>query len=839
MLYRPRHVPGAERASSNLPPLELRIQRFLAHFDASSNWLHVVPGAEEPRKVDVDPPQTTGAAIIVRKAEILLGVTMNSARVPMGTMPVLEARGKTATIKHAGGILDKWTYEGLSRDKNQVLQSSTWTLESPSSDSKSLIVVFIASDQEERKSLQLLLEKDPDPVPLPTAGLPSYASSISQHPSSARTSTADAPATTSAPYDILDPNLHVRQHRRRDDKRESVQPWAQGDDGTVKWTPRWSEEEHQALRRVRRGVDSLSPHAPLYSLPPMGGDDDEGKSSRAALDLSQETVHELARHIGSFLRYLDAGLSFRGHGLEDQHIYIGGFTRKHLAVEASPDVESSGGREVLEVLVHLKGVWRRWTRTNDNTLLFTLPGGELDGRGLHVHEVKPHGSDREPDSWTFNSRSGRQLDLTKRVVATAWTLTPGAALHDVGVHDLVYVTFALDEPLKVDKGDVIKSMMHELVDLKQRNAELEESHRIAVRARKSAVERVRELEDVLRLKEGIFDSLERQISLLEKQNTALQLKEAELAALRVEMEEHPVCEGDLLHRYEQLAEIFDLVKDTLSCAVCYEPYQKDEATSLLCGHTFCRTCYTSWEQRSIDAFKLSPVAGQYLGPECPECRTADVRRGRVRIWSLEEVVRLVDRAQREIATKPYVPKFDLPKPVIARELVEREDRLVDVDGDGDQGMPAELPLTPASVGTPAVATIAGAAVELEALEALPVAAVPVDEAPEPQQGREQEAMDEDRADAPPVASPPLPSPSLARAAVPGDAFAINDALPQQMLDAHARSREQARVRALEDEARSALEAQRAREDEEEREAREAREQVLFERRRMPYGQVFR
>ncbi|TNY24199.1 hypothetical protein DMC30DRAFT_358924, partial [Rhodotorula diobovata] len=199
----------------------------------------------------------------------------------------------------------------------------------------------------------------------------------------------------------------------------------------------------------------------------------------------------------------------------------------------------------------------------------------------------------------------------------------------------------------VDKDEVIRSMMHELVELRQRNAELEQGHRIAVGARKSAVDRVRELEDILRLKEGLFDSLERQITLLEKQNTALQLKEAELAALRHEMEEHPVSESDLLHRYEQLAEIFDLVKDTLSCPVCYEPFQKDEAVSLMCGHTFCKPCYTSWEQRSIEAFKLSPVAGQYLGPDCPECRSADVRRGRIRIWSLEEVVRLVDRAQRE------------------------------------------------------------------------------------------------------------------------------------------------------------------------------------------------
>ncbi|GAA5892267.1 hypothetical protein JCM8208_001497 [Rhodotorula glutinis] len=427
MLYRPRHVPEAERASSHLPPLELRIRRFLAHYDASNEWRHVVPGAELPREVVVDVPQAPGTAIIVRNAEIVLSVKMNSARVPMGTVPMLESAGKTTTIKHAGGLADKWTYDGLSRDKSQVLQSSTWTLEGPCGDPKSLILVFMASNQ---------------------AGLPSYTSAISQHPSTTRRSTARPPATASTRRDAVDPNEHARHQRRHDDERAPVQPWSRGDDGTAKWTPVWTEEEHQALRAIRRGVDSLRPPAPLYSPASLHGEAGDGESGMKAIDMPQETVEELARHIGAFLRFFDAGLSFRGQGLKEQAIYIGGFSRKHLSVDKAP-VDSASGREVLEVLVHLKGIWRRWTQNNDNALLFTLPGGELDGRGLDVYAVKPHNSTRDPDTWTFNSRSGRQLDLTQRIVATAWTLTPGEALRDVGVHDLVYVTFALDEPLKV------------------------------------------------------------------------------------------------------------------------------------------------------------------------------------------------------------------------------------------------------------------------------------------------------------------------------------------------------------------------------------------------------
>ncbi|BGP37068.1 hypothetical protein JCM10449v2_000972 [Rhodotorula kratochvilovae] len=388
----------------------------------------------------------------------------------------------------------------------------------------------------------------------------------------------------------------------------------------------------------------------------------------------------------------------------------------------------------------------------------------------------------------------------------------------------------------MDKDEVIRSLTRELVETRQRNQELEQSYRIAVGARRAACDKVRELEDVLRLKDGIFESLERQVSLLEKQNTALQLKEAELATLRMEMEEHPVCESDLKHRYDQLVDIFDNIKDTLSCAVCYEPYGRDEAVSLMCGHTFCKSCYKTWEERHVEAFKLSPRSGQYIGPECPECRLADGRRGRIRVWSLEEVVRLVDRATREIAGKPYVPKVDPPRPVSAKELVEREDRLVDVD-DGGEGLAQDLPPTPVSEGTPAPV--------LDAAE--PPEAVLMDvEAPQlpdnPSNALEASAGRLDASAA--AASGDLPfTDGAVEPAAPASAsagvFEISDTLSRQMLDAHARAREEARLRAQEAEALAAEEARRVRDEEEEREAREAREQVMYERARTPYVQVFR
>ncbi|GAA6048061.1 hypothetical protein JCM3770_000172 [Rhodotorula araucariae] len=394
----------------------------------------------------------------------------------------------------------------------------------------------------------------------------------------------------------------------------------------------------------------------------------------------------------------------------------------------------------------------------------------------------------------------------------------------------------------MDKDEVIRSLMRELVETRQRNEELEESCRLAVEARKSACEKSRELEDVLQLKEGIFDSLERQITLLEKQNTALQLKEAELAALRLEMVEHPVSESDLKHRYDQLVEIFENIKETLSCAVCYEPYGRDQAVSLMCGHTFCKSCYKSWEERHMEAFKLSPVAGQYLGPECPECRLADGRRGRIRVWSLEEVVRLVDRATREIAGKPYVPRVDPPPPVRAAELVERDDRLVDVDAVAN-GMSPDLPPTPVSVGTPAQGVVEPSDAVFMDLELAQLpdgqSNAPAMPLPDPEaapaaalDGTLNSTVD---STLPSTASGELSAP----AALAGAVFEISDALSRQMLDAHARAREEARLRAQAEEARAAEEARRAREEEEEREAREAREQVLYERQRTPYVQVFR
>ncbi|GAA6024677.1 hypothetical protein JCM10207_007832 [Rhodosporidiobolus poonsookiae] len=213
-----------------------------------------------------------------------------------------------------------------------------------------------------------------------------------------------------------------------------------------------------------------------------------------------------------------------------------------------------------------------------------------------------------------------------------------------------------------DRDEVIRRLTRELVEAKESNSELEEKYRAAIGARTGAVNRVRELEDVLRLKEGIFETQERQIELLERQNVVLREKEDELVALRLDQAEHPISATDAAHRLDQLGDVFEQLKDTLSCPVCYEPFGRDQAVSLTCGHTFCKGCYTTWESRHVEAFRLSPQQGAYVGPECPECRTADPRRAKVRIWALEEVVRLVDRGVSDLAKAPPFTPAGPPRP---------------------------------------------------------------------------------------------------------------------------------------------------------------------------------
>ncbi|KAK4705147.1 hypothetical protein P7C70_g1058, partial [Phenoliferia sp. Uapishka_3] len=134
----------------------------------------------------------------------------------------------------------------------------------------------------------------------------------------------------------------------------------------------------------------------------------------------------------------------------------------------------------------------------------------------------------------------------------------------------------------------------------------------------------------------------------------LAARDRELAAIRAEQESFPLSDMDLLYRHQQQTGLFEQIQEALTCPVCYEFFGRNSAVSLLCGHSFCAPCFKKWEEKHLAAFKLSSQQGAYQGPDCPECRSTDVRRGRVRIWAMEEIVRLVERGTKDLQ-KLYVP----------------------------------------------------------------------------------------------------------------------------------------------------------------------------------------
>lgn len=274
-------------------------------------------------------------------------------------------------------------------------------------------------------------------------------------------------------------------------------------------------------------------------------------------------------------------------------------------------------------------------------------------------------------------------------------------------------------------------------------------------------------------------------------------------------------------------------------------------------------CYSEWEQRSVEAFKISPLQGAYLGPECPECRTADVRRGRVRIYSLEEVVRLVERGKREIAAHPYTPA-DVPavEPVtgaqLLRDEVQREtgsSSTVEADppygssaearsGDMGHGATPPLPHVEDATSLPVNASFeearqpeAGAPVDPPAPRTETDPTSDVEMAGTNARTDSMSLEERSAAGTPEAALPPSPS-LLADSSTPPSplpAVPSPDASRLSLEEAYFRERAAARARAQEEERRLEAEAAARRAEEEEREAREAREQVLVERGRRPYA----
>lgn len=95
---------------------------------------------------------------------------------------------------------------------------------------------------------------------------------------------------------------------------------------------------------------------------------------------------------------------------------------------------------------------------------------------------------------------------------------------------------------------------------------------------------------------------------------------------------------DLHEAYLRMRDVFENLRSTLSCSLCYELFKPGDVTTLECGHTMCRHCLKQWNDSHVRLYNLATT------PDCPECRQPG--KHYVKVYLLEEVVRVVDRLER-------------------------------------------------------------------------------------------------------------------------------------------------------------------------------------------------
>lgn len=71
---------------------------------------------------------------------------------------------------------------------------------------------------------------------------------------------------------------------------------------------------------------------------------------------------------------------------------------------------------------------------------------------------------------------------------------------------------------------------------------------------------------------------------------------------------HLTQDADLLEGYKRMREVFDNLRSTLSCSLCYESFKPNDVLTLECGHTMCREYVSSL----VSVFVLEPVRSHSL-----------------------------------------------------------------------------------------------------------------------------------------------------------------------------------------------------------------------------------
>ncbi|GAA5937871.1 hypothetical protein JCM3775_002385 [Rhodotorula graminis] len=229
---------------------------------------------------------------------------------------------------------------------------------------------------------------------------------------------------------------------------------------------RSQQAEHEHINGVEDSLPIYAPPTPpayhpprLPSRSPSPAPGQSPSSSSNMVSDADRRVH--MQQIRAFLDWMDVGCKFRGQGWADQRVHI-----EYRRQGEGRSSTSSPKRDILELVVRLKGIWRHVELDNPPLSLesrkfyvFALPGADFpEGDGdkaasvlscpLHEYEdasghypfAAPDGS-RLHDEWTFAPSTGRKLDSKRRLVATTWSIKSTCA-HGTPLR----VVFELDGP---------------------------------------------------------------------------------------------------------------------------------------------------------------------------------------------------------------------------------------------------------------------------------------------------------------------------------------------------------------------------------------------------------
>lgn len=177
--------------------------------------------------------------------------------------------------------------------------------------------------------------------------------------------------------------------------------------------------------------------------------------------------------------------------------------------------------------------------------------------------------------------------------------------------------------------------------------------KVANMAKTHAERKLLEVKDIMSQRDQLIEASTQQaeaawetIAELKKQ---LATQDVVIKRLKEDADQYPLSSSSLLRSHELLSTTIDTLRECLTCPLCYDGFGRGEAVSLRCGHTFCQNCIDSWAASSQSTSQPVPkTETQGLRVQCPECRTPGS--SRIRLYMLEEAIRLLARAERERET---------------------------------------------------------------------------------------------------------------------------------------------------------------------------------------------